>query len=1319
MARDLKLQVVLDAVNNATRPLRQITRGSEATAQALKASRDQLKQLERAQRDLRAFRDMKRQAGETGDALAAQRRQVAELSRQLNTTEGDTASLNRERDRAIRKAQELARTYDRQSGQAQRLKRSLRDTHDITGRLAGSEQSLARQMRDANAQIDQQQRKLTRLAESQRRARQAADQYQRGIGRANNMRGAGMTGLATGGAALYGGARLLAPGVAYGEQMSAVQAVGRFTEDDQRFQALQAQSRELGASTAFSATEVGAGQEFLLRAGMSAEAIRASMGDVLDLAIANNTELGRTADIASNIAGTFKIDLEQDGAMTRVADVLSATASRANVDLEKLGNTVKYLGGAADLNISLEQATAMAGILGNIGIQGEMAGTAMRAMKNRLTNPTKAAAGVMQDLGLQVADTQGNMRDLPAILSDIEQATAGLGNVERTSALQEIFGVEAGSGMSELVDAMGEGRLTELIEAVRHAQGENAGMARTMADNIGGDLKALNSAWQEIGITLTDTNQGPLRELIQKVTAVTRAVGDWMKENPELTAQIATAAAGVAGLVAVGGALTLMLASLLGPIVTVRYGLAMLGIQTGGLGGRIYAFTSRILPALGKGLLWVGRIMATVGRALLLNPIGLAITAIAGAAYLIYRHWDGIAAFFRNRWADVKAAFQEGAGAVVTLLLNWNPIGLIYRSITKGLGWLGVDVPQRFATLGGLIVDGLFGALSRGLAAGWQHITGAFDEGLAGLGRLLLDWSPFGLLWRGITAALERLGVQVPQRFASLGSAIVDSLIGGVTGALGALRERIVGMAGSVADWFKGVLGIHSPSRVFAGFGGNLIEGLVNGIDERWQALKDAIGGTADAVVGWFKEKLGIHSPSRVFAELGGHTMAGLQRGLKAGEDGPLHQVDRFGQRLRQAGAGLSLGALTLPSVATATPPVPPELPALRVTAEAPALPELGTLRAPGLELPPVPELPTMRLAAEAPALPELGSLRAPGLELPPVPELPAMRVTAEAPALPKLGTLHAPRLELPPMPELPAMRVAVEAPALPELGTLRAPGIELPSMPELPALRVAAEAPPLPELGILHAPRLELPPMPELPAMRVAAEAPALPELGTLRAPGIELPPMPELPAMRLTTEAPTLSELGTLRAPGLELPPVPELPAMRVAAEAPAPPDLGILRAPGIELPPMPELPTLKIRAESPRLPQLGELPSLRLRPPQLDTMPALAIQRPEVPDLGTVPYQRPELPALQVARPDVAPIAADTQPIQIDNRPPLTQGGMSPSAGSLSFGDININVNAAPGMDEQTLAQHVAREVQRALEDAQRDASARGRSSLWDRE
>lgn len=186
--------------------------------------------------------------------------------------------------------------------------------------------------------------------------------------------------------------------------------------------------------------------------------------------------------------------------MTRVADILAATTTRTNVSLEMLGDTMKYLGQAEGLNVTLEQSAALAGLLGNIGIQGSQAGTTLRAMLNRLSAPAKAGQKAMEEIGLQTADSAGNMRPITDLLDDIFQKTAKMGNVKRASLLKQIFGDEAGSGMAELVNQQGGGAIRKLIAELKNAAGENSRAARIMEDNIQGDLLNLESGWEELWI---------------------------------------------------------------------------------------------------------------------------------------------------------------------------------------------------------------------------------------------------------------------------------------------------------------------------------------------------------------------------------------------------------------------------------------------------------------------------------------------------------------------------------------------------------------------------------------------------------------------------------------------------------------------------------------------------------------------------------------------------------------------------------------------------------------------------------------------------
>ncbi|WP_447042545.1 phage tail tape measure protein [Vreelandella sp. H-I2] len=780
MARNLKLEVILNAVDRATRPLRAIDRASQGASQAMRENRDRLKQLQATQKDVSSFRTLTRQSTDTTTALREQQERIRRLSQQMQSNQGDTAALVAERKKAIIQARRLTQRYDEERQTLHRLRTTLNNNGVSTGHLSRDQRRLASEIQRANTAVDEQRQRLKRLAEQQRNAAQARGRYDRAMSMRNNMAGTGAGMAASGGAALYAGARLLAPGVEYGESMSRVQALTRMEAEDERFQALKRQARELGATTAFSAGQSADAQGYLAMAGFDPDAIQAAMPDMLNLALANRTDLGRTADISSNILSGFGLDPAEMG---RVGDVLTATTTRANVDLQMLGESMKYVAPQARaMNMSLEQSAAMAGLLGNVGIQGSQAGTTLRAMVTRLAAPTGAAAGALADLGVNAKDAQGNLRDIPRILTDVARATEEMGNADRAAYLKDIFGEEPGAGMAELIAQQGSAGIEQFVEILTNAAGENARVAKTMADNIGGDLKSLSSAWDEVGISITETNNGPLRDLIQNVTAITRGVSSWINENPRLAGTIAKVAAILTVLVTAGGMLTLMLASILGPIAMVRYGMALVGPQ--------------ILMA-GKAFLWLGGVFRTVSMFLLANPIGVAIAAIAAAAYLIYRHWEPIKAFF------------------------------------QGL---------------------------------WQQVNTAFSNGISGVAQLLINWSPLGLLYRGITTALSALGVEIPERFSSLGSAMVEGLIGGLTGKLSALRDRVTGMAGNVR--------------------------------------------------GWFADVLDINSPSRVFTQLGGYTVDGLNRGLDAQRDEPAKRISDIARRVTRAGAGLALGAATLPAAA-------------------------------------------------------------------------------------------------------------------------------------------------------------------------------------------------------------------------------------------------------------------------------------------------------------------------------------------------------------------------------------------------------------------
>ncbi len=199
-----------------------------------------------------------------------------------------------------------------------------------------------------------------------------------------------------------------------------------------------------------------------------------------------------------------------------------------------------------------------------------------------------------------------------------------------------------------------------------------------------------------LSASMGETLRPTIISLVESFNQVLAKVSAWVKENPELTGQMLRVVAGVAALAAGFGAVTLAMASFLGPFAMVRYGLTLFGLQGASLAGSLLNLGRNALPLVLRGVL-------LIGRALMLNPIGLAVTAIAGAAYLIYKNWAPIKAFFLGLWEEVKAGFNGGFAGIGKLIMDFSPLGLFSRAFAAVMSYFGVELPGKFSAFGGML----------------------------------------------------------------------------------------------------------------------------------------------------------------------------------------------------------------------------------------------------------------------------------------------------------------------------------------------------------------------------------------------------------------------------------------------------------------------------------------------------------------------------------------------------------------------------------------------------------------------------------------
>ncbi|MGO2154611.1 MAG: phage tail tape measure protein [Serratia proteamaculans] len=788
---DLSIRVAFSAIDKLTRPVNAASKAVGGLSDSLKKTQSAVKDLDK---QAASFDRLRTQANDTAQKINRAKREFTGLNQVVREggqlTDAQAAHLETLRGKLSR----LTQTYSLQTAKLREASQAVRQHGVNLAAGSGAVQSAIRRTEQYNQQLERERRQLAAVTQVQAR-------YSRAKDTAGKLRGTGM-GMALGsGAAGYAGGRFLAPAVGFDEEMSRVQALTRLDKSSSQLADLRAQAKKLGAETAFTTRDAASGQAFLAMAGFTPQSIQAALPGVLNMALAGGMELGESADIGSNILSQFTLPA---GEMDRVSDVLTAAFTRTNTDLRNLGDTMKYAGPVASkLGISLEEAAGMAGILANNGLRGSDAGTAMRASLARLASPPKAAAKALQQLGVSVADASGKMRPAETILLDLYNATKKYGQVDQVGFFKDIAGEEAFVGLQTLVAGAGSGALQKLIGELKKAAGESAAVAKTMADNLGGDLKNLDSAWEGFRIQVEETTDGPLRKLSRGLSEAITTTSEWVKLNPRLAQSILLVAGALTALVATLGIASIATGLLIGPLAKLHLGFTVL------TGGRGLKGTIDMFRGLG-------------------GASGVALTKIGG-------------------WSRILGSLSGGFRGLTGLLMPLRGMLMgIFLAPAAALGSL---------TRG---VAGLVLRLS-GLPAIWGLITGAVSV-LGGVLSFLL--SPIGLVGAAFVAA----GVLIWRYWEPI-KAFFEGFGSGVMEALAPLREAFARVApifgvigdaiGRVWNWFTKLLSPMQVSKETLDKCASAGETFGRVLGTALQVLLYPLTKLMDGV-GWLLEKMGL-----------------------------------------------------------------------------------------------------------------------------------------------------------------------------------------------------------------------------------------------------------------------------------------------------------------------------------------------------------------------------------------------------------------------------------------------------------------------------
>jgi TP901 family phage tail tape measure protein len=279
--------------------------------------------------------------------------------------------------------------------------------------------------------------------------------------------------------------------------MSRVKAISGATATE--FTALEKQAISLGASTAFSASEAALGMENLASAGFTASEIMAAMPGMMDMAASAGIDLGTASDIAASALRGFGLEASESG---HVADVFAKAAADTNAGLTDMGEAMKYIAPVAHaMGMSIEETAAAVGVLSDAGIKGGQAGTTLRGALSRLVKPTEQMSAVVEELGLNFFDTEGNMISMGEIIGQLNEKTQGLTQEQKNFSFATLFGQEALSGMLVLADK-GQSDFDALTQSLTDSDGAAQDMAATMRDNTNSSLEELGGSLESAAIAI-------------------------------------------------------------------------------------------------------------------------------------------------------------------------------------------------------------------------------------------------------------------------------------------------------------------------------------------------------------------------------------------------------------------------------------------------------------------------------------------------------------------------------------------------------------------------------------------------------------------------------------------------------------------------------------------------------------------------------------------------------------------------------------------------------------------------------------------------
>lgn len=528
--------------------------------------------------------------------------------------------------------------------------------------------------------------------------------------------------------------------------------------------------------------------------GVAEEDLKSFTTTIAKMSVAFDMSADASGDAMAKIANVYGIPITKLG---NLGDAINELSNNSPARAADIVNAMSRVGGTAkQFGLSENAAAALTNSFISLGKAPEVAGTAINGMLTKLMTAEKggkAFQGALNQVGISAKQLKRNIaKDGQAALVDFLKRLEKLPKDNAMGVLVDLFGREYADDVAVLA-----GNVNVLDKSLRTLQETDANgnlkylgsmekefAARSATTENG--LKLLNQSTDEffkvVGarfLPIINTVSGGLAKLMHRVT-------DFAKEHEGLVDTFIYVGGAIAGVVTGFSALS----AVIGVSGMAWIGLSKpIGMFVGvletvfkwlKLGGLLFATLG--VKVLDMALTF-GKAMFMMGRALLMNPIGLVITGIALGAYLIWDNWSWLSAKFSSLWQTVTGYFS----------------------------------------------------------AAWDNIKRFFSSGIGNITATILNWSPLGLFYQIFQPVMSWFGIDLPNSFSGFGKNIIDGLVNGIRSAWNGAKDWVIGLGQSIKGWFTGEMKIHSPSRVFMEYGDNIAQGLAIGVAKNAVLAADAV----------------------------------------------------------------------------------------------------------------------------------------------------------------------------------------------------------------------------------------------------------------------------------------------------------------------------------------------------------------------------------------------------------------------------------------------------------------------------------------------